>query len=306
MIKEINIAEKYNPTPLVIALGFFDCVHLGHVEIIEETKKLAKEYGAESAITTFANDPGWLLGKMSQIYTKEERKFIFESLGVQNLLYAYFNEEFADISPSRAAQLLTDFYNIKALVCGKDFTYGKNAEGNVDTLTEFMSKKSIPVIVIPYVKLGSKKLSTTTIKKMIQEGNVEMANECMPKPYFLIGTVVHGAHRGTNLGYPTANLSLHPNCIRPCEGVYITKVYLDGKAYLASTNVGAKPSLDDNNFTIESYILDFGQNIYGKEIRVEFYKRLRGTIRFNSLQELKKQLADDVKATRDYFAQTEK
>ena len=293
--------EQYSK-PIVLALGFFDCVHIGHLSLINETIKMALCMNCESAIYTFSNDPNKLLNKSKQIYTFEERKSIFENIGVDNVIAEEFTEEFADQSPLQYIDNIISKFNVVGVVAGKDYTFGKNAEGNAQLLKEYLSMKGIKVKILPFEKANSQKISTRNIKKYIEEGNVQVANTLLAQPYFIIGEVVHGRSRGSIIGYPTANIAENENRTQLASGIYVTKIHIDKRSYLGITNVGAKPTFDEFNRTIETYILDFNKDIYGKTIKVEFFKKIRDIVKFSSVPALCNQMKKDEKATRDYFS----
>ena len=288
--------------PIVIALGFFDCVHLGHLALINEAKKMAVKLGGETAISTFGNDPNSLLNKKAQVYSIQERLIVFENQGIDNVICEDFDSNFADLSPIEYLDSLTNRYNIIGVVVGKDYTFGKNAEGGVPMLKEYFAERATKVKVVPFEKANTKKISTRYIKKFIEDGDMQVANSLLTQPYFLSNEVVHARHRGTIIGYPTANINAHDNTITPATGIYITKVYVEGKSYIGITNVGPKPTFGENDFTIETHILDFNKDIYGKTIQVEFHKKIRDIVKFTSVPALCNQMIMDEKEARAFFS----
>lgn len=297
----INGTEHYNKS-IVLALGFFDCVHIGHVALINETKKMASCMGCESAIYTFANDPNVFLNKKEQVYTFDDRKIIFDNLGIDTVICETFSQEFANQSSEEFLNSLLGRFNIAGIVVGKDYSFGKNAEGNAVFLKEFMSERSIKVKILPFEKVNSQKVSTSHIKKFVADGNVQVANTLLTQPYFMVGEVVHARHRGTIIGYPTANIVEHDSRLKLGTGIYITKVYIDNKSYLGITNVGPKPTFEEHSRSIETYILDFSKDIYGKTIMVEFYKKIRDVVKFHSVPALCNQMKQDEREARAYFS----
>ena len=297
----INGTEHYNKS-IVLALGFFDCVHIGHVALINETKKMASCMGCESAIYTFANDPNVFLNKKEQVYTFDDRKIIFDNLGIDSVICETFSQEFANQSSEEFLNSLLGRFNIAGIVVGKDYSFGKNAEGNAVFLKEFMSERSIKVKILPFEKVNSQKVSTSHIKKFVADGNVQVANTLLTQPYFMVGEVVHARHRGTIIGYPTANIVEHDSRLKLGTGIYITKVYIDNKSYLGITNVGPKPTFEEHSSSIETYILDFSKDIYGKTIMVEFYKKIRDVVKFHSVPALCNQMKQDEREARAYFS----
>ena len=299
----INNEKEHNCTnPIVLALGFFDCVHIGHLALVNETKKMALSLRCESAIYTFSNDPNTFLGKQMQVCSFEDRKIIFDNLGIENIIAEDFSDDFASQTPYEFLDNLTSRYNIVGIVVGKDYTFGRNAEGNASLLKEYLHKKNIKLKVLPFERINSQKISTSHIKKLILDGNVQVANTLLTQPYFMVGEVVHARHRGTIIGYPTANILEDDKRAKLGTGIYITKVYIDNKSYIGITNVGPKPTFDEQSRSIETYILDFCKDIYGKTIRVEFYKKIREVMKFHSVPELCNQMKQDEKDARVFFS----
>ena len=201
----INGTEQYNKS-IVLALGFFDCVHVGHLALINETKKMASCMNCESAIYTFCNDPNPFLKKKEQVYTFDDRKIIFDNLHINNIICDTFSEEFASQSPEEFIESLISRYDISGIVVGKDYTFGKKAEGNAVFLKKYLAERKVKVKIMPFERINSQKISTSHIKKFITDGNVQVANTLLTQPYFMVGEVVHARHRGTIIGYPTANI----------------------------------------------------------------------------------------------------
>lgn len=299
-MRKLYFNSKYD-TPIVLALGFFDCIHNGHKSLIDEVRRQALKLSAQSALFTFANDPNPLLHKKEQIYTVLERSVVLENLGVENVVYTYFNQNFAEMSGKAFLDILCENFNIKAVVVGRDYTFGKDAACGVAYLQEYLKEKGIKLKIVPFEKNYLKKISSTALKKYVEAGNVEVLNTCLSQPYFLVGTIIHSKQRGTMIGFPTANLSVHEDCLRLAEGIYATKMYIDKNVFYGMTNMGAKPTFDEMNYTIETHLFNFGLDIYGKEVRLEFLKRIRDIKKFTSVPALTKQLQIDQAETLKFF-----
>lgn len=303
MMKCYNLKTESSDTPIVIALGFFDCIHKGHKTLIDEVSYYAKRLNAETAITTFSNDPAILLNKEQQIYTFDERKIIFENSGIQNLLYAEFDNDFMNCTATKALDVLTGNFNVKTIVVGKDFTFGKGAEGNVEFLKAYAEKKGVPVKVLPFAKFETKKLSSSILKNFIKTGQIQNLNSALTQPYFLTGKIVHGKSRGRIIGFPTANLEISKDRLAPASGIYSSKITVDGRQYTAVTNIGIKPTFEDEDFTIETHILGFNGDIYDKVVRLELHQKLRDIIKFKTVNAFVTQLNDDITKTEEFFRQ---
>ncbi len=292
-MKKILFSEKYDK-PIALALGFFDCIHLGHKRLVERTISLKEnDKSLYSALFTFSNDPNLFLSHRIQIYTLAERSMVLEGLGLDVLVHAQFTKEFCNMPKDEFLHQLVSHFNVKYVICGADYTFGKGAEGDVEYLKAFCDENGIELIVEPYEILCGEKMSTRNLKKFIAEGDVVGLNKCLSEPYFMIGKVEHARHVGTKIGFPTANISLSSEKYPLCEGIYATLVEMDGTTYQAMTNVGSKPTMMDNSCSVETHIFNFNKDIYGKQIKVSFLKRTRDIVKFDSIEALVARLKAD-------------
>ncbi len=291
-MKTFELGTKYS-NPIVLSLGFFDCIHIGHKSLIQTANKIAKDLGAESFLMTFSNDPSVLFGKSKQIYTYEDRVESLKNLGVNGVISAHFDEKFAAIEPNEFLKLLVGTLNIKCIVVGADYTFGINAEGDVDYLKKFCNVAGIRVEVVPFACINGLKLSTRNLKSLLEVGNVKALDAYLSEPYFMTGTVTHAKHNGTRMGFPTANINQNPDRFPLSDGVYATKVVVDGREYSSMTNVGAKPTFNDFLPTVETHIMGFYDDLYGKTVKIKFYERIRDIKAFDSIEELRVQLTKD-------------
>lgn len=299
-MKTHNFKDKYD-VPIVLCLGFFDCIHIGHKSLIEEAIQLSKRLKCQSALLTFANDPNVVFGKLPQIYTIVERAKVIRNLGIDNLICADFDANFSAMSANCFLDTLISNFNIQAVVAGRDYTFGHGGEGDVDYLKAYAQENNFKVKIIPFEKINDKKISTSNLKSMVSDGNVDELNKYLSTPYFISGTVIHAMHRGRIIGFPTANLSLHSDALALGCGVYATKTYINDKWYISMTSIGAKPTFDEDNYSIETYIIDYNDDLYGKDIVVEFYRKIRGLIKFSSVASLQKQLESDKAQIKNFF-----
>ncbi len=279
-------------TKLCVSLGYFDCMHIGHRSIISLASSLAKEKNFQNAVFTFS---GFAKNGKGQVYLLEERKKLFYECGVEKIIVYEFNERIKNLSAKEFLDGLLSTYKIGAFVCGKDYRFGNNASGDVKFLSEYCIEKKVELNIVDDFIVDDTKVSSTQIKELIVEGNVEKANELLGKKYFITGKVVHGRGEGHLFGFPTANINRSSEKIYPKEGVYATKITVGDKEYKAVTSVGAKPTFMDASFSIESFIVGFDGDLYGKEITVNFYKRLRDLLRFDSPNALKERIMQDSK-----------
>ena len=303
-MKKINFGEKYD-APLALALGFFDCVHRGHAAVISSAREYAAAHGCECAVFTFSNDPGAFVGKRSRIYTFEERAEALRGLGVDVIVSAEFDSRFAALSREHFATVLRDTLDLRAIRAGEDYTYGAQRAGDASTLDEDFGAYGVDIGVLPLIRIAGEeeKISSTAVKEALSAGDIARANALLSEPYFMLGKVSHAHGRGGTFGFPTANIPFDCSRLAPAPGVYATKVTVGGKVFLGGTNVGTKPTFGDEKPSIETFILDFDGDIYGKNIKLAFYQRLRGISDFGSVDELAEQLRRDVARIREIFAE---
>lgn len=301
-MKILNLSDKYG-APVVIALGFFDCIHRGHRLLVQTAMQYAAAHNTdvenvESALLTFCNDPSELLCGVRQMYSFDERAEALKNLGLDNLIYTQFDGAFAAIEPIDFLQKLVSCLNIKAIVVGEDYTFGKRALGNVTLLKEFCDKRNIEVIVKPFEIDCGRKISTSSLKNLVLSGDIATLNMLLSERYFMLGEVEHARRVGTKIGFPTANIRISDGKLPLAAGVYATILSVDGKQYASMTNVGAKPTFDIQNASIEAYILDFDGDLYGKTVKLSFVYRMRSIQKFASVGELQAQLTHDEQQVR--------
>lgn len=286
----------------VIALGFFDSLHKGHRKLISEAKALAEETGAKVCVCTFDDYFLDLLtnGAEKEIFTLDERKRLLSEMGVGCV-------KVIESSVDRFSQSGEEFFEEMvasgepaAFVCGRDYRFGKNAAWGAEELAKMCEARGILLKVTDTVMSGDHKVSSTEIRKMLAEGDIECANELLGRMYFCAGKVVRGRGDGRKFGYPTANLGILKQKLLPAFGVYKTITEVEGKAYASLTNVGGQPTFDIEKPTIETLIMNFEGNIYGKDIVINFVRRIRGIRKFPSPEALKEQIEKDkLEASRD-------
>lgn len=277
-----------------IVLGFFDGIHLGHLKLIHETKK----YRKNKPIVVFTFDKS-LKNSDKMLISLENRIKTFEKLDVDYLYIFKTSEEFKNLSPNQFIDLYLKPFKEPRFYAGEDFRFGRNAKGDVNTLKE----AGLDVSVVSFlVDLDGNKISSRYIKKLVSDGEIEKANSFLGENYYLNGIVQHGLQNGGKVLFKTANLDINPELIVPKEGVYITKVEIGGKLYPSLTNIGNHPSLFAlENSIIEVHVMNFDGDIYGDNIKVIFYKRLRDEMYFDDLNDLKYQIAADIMLAKEYF-----
>lgn len=285
----------------VIALGNFDGVHRGHIELIKKAIENAKKLNIKSSLLLFNEHTDNLIkvGKKDIITTNKTKFEILENLGVDIIYLINFTKKFMSYSPIK---FLDDFLaknlKIKGVVVGYDYTYGYKKSGNIEFLRE---NKSLfeTVEIIEQISYKGEKISSSLIRKLIEDGNIKDANFLLSRPYKLIGKIIHAKGLGKKMGYPTANLRLIDNFVIPKFGVYDTDIIIKGKKYKASTNIGTNPTVEHDGIKIEAHILDFYEDIYGEIVELELLDFVRPELKFNSVEELFEQIAKDVLVTRN-------
>ncbi|WP_448821718.1 bifunctional riboflavin kinase/FAD synthetase [Cetobacterium sp.] len=289
--------EKFKST--YIAIGAFDGIHMGHRELISKAVEKARKTGGESVVFTFLNHPMEITNRIKApklISSLEEKIHIIESLGVDYLILQPFTQEFSNMTPQVFVErVLAKLLNTKEIYVGFNFSFGKGGKGTVDNLKQLGRQYKIFVNIIEPVKIKEQIISSTFIREMLATGNLDIANRCLGQPFLIIGEVVHGRKLGRIMGFPTANLKIL-NKIYPPFGIYGGRVKVEGEQgwHHAVINIGKNPTLKPNERSIEVHILNFDRDIYGKRIYVSLMEFLRQEKRFNSMEELKETIKNDV------------
>ena len=286
----------------IYALGFFDGVHLGHQALLKECCNLAKQQGCEAAAITFDGHPQSLFSKNvpALISTTYDRRLMLQSYGIEHICAFPVNKEVMS-TPWEAFLELLIKDGAAGFVCGDDFRFGHRGEGNADKLRDFCAWLGLPCVVVPEQLRDGKRISSSLIRNLIESGDMESATHFLGHPHFLTGNVMHGQKLGRTLGVPTANLLIPEGVTVPKFGVYACRVMIGGIYYAAVANVGIRPTVNGSGITVEPWILDFEGDLYGKELRLEFYRFLRHEMKFSGLDALKQQIQEDAAQTRHYF-----
>ena len=274
--------------PLVI--GLFDGVHLGHQELIQEAKKDQREITCLTFSSAMAHSIAHKSGGL--LLTEDEKEEKLKELGVSRELVLPFDKETKNTSKEAFLSFLQSLSPTRIIV-GEDFTFGKNIEGKAKDLFS-LKEKGIEITILSLKEQDGEKISSSRIRRLLLDGNVEKAKELLSYPFFYTGEVKAGKHNGKRIGFPTVNIEVEPLKVKLKEGVYLTKTSVLGHTYLSMTNVGNHPTIDPlSTSIIETYLLGFDEEIYGKTIRVEFFAFLRPQQKFNSVNELHSQLQQD-------------
>lgn len=283
--------------PSAVAVGNFDGVHKGHQELIHEAVTFAKEHGLKSAVFTFSNHPRNLINTenpVKNILYHHEKAEIIQSLGVDYLVEIPFTREIMELDPLDFVQkLLLNKLNMKAIFCGFNYSFGFKAKGTPEILRNISVDHGFSVHVMDPFKIDGNIVSSTLIRTLIASGQVERCRRYMGRNYEIAGEVVVGNRLGRTLGFPTSNLVIDQQMITPPNGVYVTLCNYNGVSYPSVTNVGVKPTIGEYNKNVETHIFDFNKELYGKKIVVEFLKKTRDEVKFDSLDALSEAIVRD-------------
>ncbi|MCS4585841.1 bifunctional riboflavin kinase/FAD synthetase [Clostridium perfringens] len=279
-----------------MALGSFDGIHKGHLALINKSNELSRKNDSLSMVYTFKNHPRKFINKEGSpklLVTLHEKIRILEDLKVDLSSFVEFNKKFMELEPEEFIENLIKNYNVRGIVVGFNYRFGHKNKGDVKLLKELCDLKGLELYVIEPFTYKSEVVSSTRIRKALSEGELEDANNMLGRYFSLNGEVVSGKKIGRTINFPTANLKNNDEIILPKIGVYYTNVEVNGEIYKGITSVGNNPTVNGKNTTVETHILNFDEDIYGKHIKLYFISKIRNEKKFNSLEELKEQLIKD-------------
>ena len=282
----------------IFALGFFDGVHLGHQALLKACVDLAAELDVKTAAITFEKHPQSLfLGSiLPLITTLDDRIQLLRQYGIDHVHpFPVTAEVMGTPWQEFLEKLMAE--GAAGFVCGDDFHFGHKGEGNGEKLQQFCRERGLPCVIVPEQTLDGRRISSSYIRRQLEEGDMATAVRFLGHPYVLRGTVIPGRHLGRTIGVPTANLLLPEGIVVPKLGVYACKCAIDGKEYLAVTNIGSRPTVNGHQTRAESWILDFEGDLYGRELTLQIHKFLRAERKFGSLEELKARIQQDAMQT---------
>lgn len=296
-----------NQTQRVIALGFFDGVHRGHGALLQTVVQRARERNATAAAFTFDRSPTAVLTGQSVplLSSVEDRIWLMRTYyGIQDVIVSNFDHMMRMDWRDFISEYLIKELGVVHVVAGHDFHFGYQGKGTPQRLQETCAALGVGCDIIGRVELEGITVSSTYIRSLITQGEMDQAVEFLGHPHVLTNQVTHGKRIGTSsLGFPTVNLQVPPSVIVPAFGVYATQVLAEGQRYAAVTNVGVRPTVPDSDghVTVEGFILDFHGDLYGQELRMEFYHRIRGERKFPSFQALSEEIRRNAQQTRTFF-----
>lgn len=287
----------------VVTVGFFDGVHLGHQQVLELTVASARDLGLPAVAVTFDRHPREVLtpDRVPRLLTTVERKArLIERTGIDVLVVLEFTEEFSRWPAERfIAEVLRDGLHASRCVMGANFTFGHRAQGTVDLLIATGPDYGFTAERVGIRELGGRPVSSSSIRDALAEGELDWPHRALGRRFVLDGTVVSGAGRGHDLGYPTANLRTWPRLLLPGHGIYAGRAEVDGVGHVAAIDVGTNPTFGTEPLHVESHLLDFDGDLLGREMAVEFWAYLRPELKFDSPEDLVAAMDEDVRRTRE-------
>jgi len=279
----------------IFALGFFDGVHLGHQALLTACRALAIEYGCKAGAVTFSQHPDTLvLGSTPKlINTINDRKQLLSDMGAETIITLPFDKALMVMPWQRFISLLRNEYGAVGFVCGADFRFGHKGSGDAEKLAAFCREKSLTCAVVADQTVDGVRVSSTHIRSLLEQGDMEAADRFLGHAHVLSGEVVSGRRLGRTIGVPTANIRIPEEVVVPKLGVYACIAEVGGESYVAVTNVGSRPTVEGHEVRAESWLLSFDGDLYGETIKLHFYKYLRPEEKFASLEELRQQIQKD-------------
>lgn len=304
-----QLAQEIEKQAYSLAIGFFDGVHKGHQAVIEAAKQKADQLNIKSAVMTFDPHPSIVLGRRNEkvfyITPLLQKIDTFKKLNIDTVFVVNFTSDFAKLTPEEFIKYFIVDLNVQHVTAGFDFSFGAYGKGNME-LMEKLSNGRYGVTAIEKQQDAVEKISSTRIRQALQDGDMEQARHLLGRAFEVPGIVVHGDKRGRTMGFPTANVQAMEGCYIPATGVYAVKILVQNKWYDGVCNVGYKPTFnnpDEKQLSIEVHILNFNKNIYGEEVVVGWYKRIRSERKFNGIEALIEQIELDKQQAIAYFEQ---
>lgn len=308
---KLNHPHKYRRDDLpamALALGYFDGVHLGHQQVIQEAKKEAEAKGLKSAVMTFDPHPSVVLGKrvqhMEYITPLDDKIRIIEEMGIEYLFVVNFSIEFSSLLPQEFVDQYVIGLNVQHVVAGFDYSYGKMGKGNMETI-QFHSRGKFDFTAVTKLSTQEEeKISSTLIRTFLRDGKVDEMPGLLGRFYSTKGKVINGERRGRTIGFPTANVSVEDQYILPPTGVYAVKIQVEGEWHEGVCNVGYKPTFHKEKKdkpSVEVHIFNFNKDIYGETAAIEWHLRLRSEQKFEGIQQLVAQIEKDKQEAVLYF-----
>ena len=292
---EIGMNEK-----IILALGFFDGVHMGHTALLRACVSLAQQNNCRAGVVTFGNHPDKLVmgTEPGLINTLSDRERLLRQNGIQEVIVFPFDRKLKAMPWRDFIAMLMEKHHAAGFVCGEDFHFGKQGQGRAQLLRQACAEMGIPCQVVPQQRIDGITVSSTHIRHLMETGHMSQAVRFLGHPHILTGKVVHGFQLGRKLGIPTANLMLPKELVVPMFGVYASMALVDGVRYPAVTNIGTRPTVAGIGITVETWILEYSGDLYNQELTLEFYQFLRPERKFSSLEAMQQEIMRDAEKAR--------
>ena len=301
MLVEEELASLSPRKDMLLTIGVFDGVHLGHKYLLSQLNELARGQNLLSGVVTFHQHPQEVLSpqtKLPCLTDLVQRTNLLKNEGIDAIITLSFTPELAQLSPRQFLSLLKKYLRMRGMVIGPDFALGRNREGEAIALQALGQEMNFNVTMVPPIVVNGEVVSSTAIRNALAEGDMKRVGNLIGRPFSLHGRVITGASRGLELGFPTANLDVNSEQALPADGVYAAWTYINEEAHQSMTNIGKRPTFGNSKRIIEVHILDYHSNLYGRELRIDIIDRIRGEKQFDTADELKKQIAEDIKQGR--------
>ena len=304
-----ELARASAGRPAAVTIGKFDGVHRGHQHLVRRLLEEARKRDLASVVVTMHPHPATVLRPgtpISYLCSLEERVELLQSLGVDQVAVLSFTSELAQLSYREFVTLIIDQLDMRLLLAGRDLALGRNREGDVEAIRPLALEKGFELSLVELLSEDDEKVGSGAVREALAAGEMETVTRLLGRPFALHGPVVRGAERGRTIGFPTANIAIGADLALPSFGVYVTRAYLGESTYDSITNIGKRPTFDEDRPTIETHILDFDADCYEQQLRIELLARVRDELRFDGVEALTAQIGSDVQTARDYFAQERK
>lgn len=300
-----ELARASAGRPTAVTIGKFDGVHRGHQHLVRRLLEEARKRDLASVVVTMHPHPATVLRPgtpISYLCSLEERVELLQGLGVDQVAVLSFTSELAQLSYREFVTLIIDQLDMRLLLAGRDLALGRNREGDVEAIRLLALEKGFELTLVELLSEDDEKVGSGAVREALAAGEMETVTRLLGRPFALHGPVVRGAERGRTIGFPTANIAIGADLALPSFGVYVTRAYLGESRYDSITNIGKRPTFDEDRPTIETHILDFDADCYEQQLRIELLTRVRDEMRFDGVEALKAQIGSDVQTARDYFA----
>ena len=300
-----ELARASAGRPAAVTIGKFDGVHRGHQHLVRRLLEEARKRDLASVVVTMHPHPATVLRPgtpISYLCSLEERVELLQGLGVDQVAVLSFTSELAQLSYREFVTLIIDQLDMRLLLAGSDLALGRNREGDVEAIRPLALEKGFELTLVELLSEDDEKVGSGAVREALAAGEMETVTRLLGRPFALHGPVVRGAERGRTIGFPTANIAIGADLALPSFGVYVTRAYLGESRYDSITNIGKRPTFDEDRPTIETHILDFDADCYEQQLRIELLTRVRDEMRFDGVEALKAQIGSDVQTARDYFA----